>query len=254
MGTIEKTYRIQELLTHHNRYGLTRREISRELGLPKSTCYRLLNELTSYGYVRRNGKTGRYNLGYQHLRYADYILERMEEARVCFPYLEDLHLKTQETAFYAKLSDTVCTDVVLCGFTNTEVSIARGHELPLHASAAGKVILSFLNAAERNMILGDESLSQLTAHTITDREELEEEFSRFHVTGRGFSMEEMNEGINALATPVFARGKGVVGAISLVGWSKNLDKNTLDAYADEFLVSSRKISQKLGGTFPLHLS
>jgi len=253
MKTIEKFHSIQELLVRNNKYGLTRKEISECLELPKSTCYRFLNELKQYGYIRRNNNTGRYYLGYQHLRYADCIMERIEEARVCLPHLERYHQRSDETTFYAKLNERICTDVVLCGFTDTKVSIARGHELPLHASAAGKTILAFLDEVSRYRLLKQAGLPALTEHTITDMEPLLSQLDEVRNTGKGYSLEEMNEGINALATPVFSRGKGVVGAISLVGRSDRLQPEILRSYSYDFLESSRTITEELGGIFPCYL-
>ena len=147
MSTIVKIHEILELLSKNPKTGLSGKEISYFLKLPKSTCYRILSSLKECNYVTQRGPSKLYFLGNAHLKYADIVLDGLDDVAVCLPYLEELHQYTDQTTFYAKFSGSECIDMIVCGHINVEASIARGQSLPFHATAAGKIMLSFLQKA-----------------------------------------------------------------------------------------------------------
>ncbi|MQY77239.1 MAG: winged helix-turn-helix transcriptional regulator [Spirochaeta sp.] len=87
MASIAKIHRILELLRHNCRKGMSNKEISKALGIPPSTCYRILAALKKYDYVCRRRPDMRYYLGYAHLRLAESVIEGMDEAAISLPYL-----------------------------------------------------------------------------------------------------------------------------------------------------------------------
>ena len=144
MPSIEKIHGILELLRLHYRTGLTNKKISETLNIPPSTCYRILASLKKYDYVYQRKSNMRYFLGFVHLRFAESVVEGMDVAAICLPYLEDLHRETEETTFFALHNGKYCIAMEICGHINTRVSVGRGEVMPLHCSASGKVVLAFL--------------------------------------------------------------------------------------------------------------
>src|SRR5438046_10357661 len=59
---VERALNILEAAAHR-RDGLTNSEISRKLGIPKSSASYILRTLERRGYLRRDAETGRYRLG-----------------------------------------------------------------------------------------------------------------------------------------------------------------------------------------------
>ncbi len=250
MPSIDKVHRILELLRQNYRTGLSNKEISRALGIPPSTCYRILASLRKYDYVYQKRPGMRYFLGFVHLRFAEAVVEGMDVAALCLPFLEDLHRETDETTFFALLSGRHCVVMEICGHTNTRVSVGMGEVMPLHAAAAGKAVLAFLPERERVEVLKDLDYPVYTARTIRERAALEAELAAVRATGMAFNEGEFHNGINAMATPIFGSGNRVIGCLAVVGTSVDLDRAQMVEYAEAFLDASVVISAKLGAEFP----
>ena len=86
--------------------------------------------------------------------------------------------------------------------------------------------------------------------TITNKSTLRCELKHIYNEGVAFSFQELNEGINALATPVFDRNNKIYGALQVVGPSDPLTKRQLHEYIKHFLKASMEVTTMLGGTFP----
>lgn len=253
MSTIVKIHEILELLSRNPKTGLSGKEISFFLKLPKSTCYRILSSLKECDYITQRGPSKLYFLGNAHLKYADIVLDGLDDVTACLPYLEELHQYTNQTTFYAKLSGIECIDMIVCGKINVEASIARGQALPLHATAAGKIMLAFLPAETRDKLIGQKELKMYSKFTITNKNTLGAELRRIYNEGVSFSFQELNEGINALAVPVFNERNEIHGALQVVGPADILTGEQLNAYSKHFLESGTEVTSMLGGTFPARI-
>ena len=250
MPSVDKIVKILELLRANHRSGLTNKEISAELEIPPSTCYRILGALKRHDLVYQRRPDLHYFLGFAHMRFAEAVLEGVDVAAVCLPYLEDLHLETDETTFFALLSGHSCVALECCGHINTRVAVGRGEVMPLHASAAGKAVLAFLGGREQAEVLKALEMPSYTNRTIADPAMLAGELAAIRETGVAFNYQEFHNGINAFAVPVFARQGRVIGAIAAVGTSVDLDRQSMEEYAEAFLEASEAISFKLGGSLP----
>lgn len=250
MSTIVKIHEILELLSKNPKTGLSGKEISYFLKLPKSTCYRILSSLKECNYITQRSPSKLYFLGNAHLKYADIVLDGLDDVAACLPYLEVLHQHTSQTTLYAQLSGYKCIDMIVCGKINVKASMARGQALPLHATAAGKIMLAFLPEEVRGNLLEQNELEAYSKFTITDKNNLKYALEQISSEGVSFSFQELNEGINALATPIFNRSNEIHGALQVVGPSDVLTKNQLTKYSNHFLKASMEVTAMLGGTFP----
>ena len=257
MSVLSKSLAILELIQKHNRSGLTNREISLALGLPAPSCHRLLRALQGGDFVRCLGPERRYTLGYAHLRFADSVLECMDEAAVCLPYLEQLHLATEETTFYARFCDTACVTMQICGYINRGVSIGRGEIMPLFCTAAGQAALAFLPERRRRELVRGLDLQARTPNTITDPSRLLRKLRQVRRDGVALNFEEMHRGVNAVAGPIFAANGcadgGLLGAMVIVGPSVDLDGGQMLEYRSPLLRACAEVSETLCGVFPAGL-
>lgn len=253
MPSIDKIHNIFELLRRHYKSGLTNKEISRALNIPPSTCYRILASLRRHDYVYQNKRDSHYSLGFAHLRLAESVIEGMDLAAVCLPYLEELHNQTEETTFFALYNGKHCIAMEICGQINTRVSVGRGEVMPLHCAASGKAVLAFLPEKERDTLLSNLELETYTPETITNVEDLRKNLSSIYTTGVSYNNQEFHRGITALAVPLFGNGNRAIGAITLVGTSIDLDMEQLDEYAPIFVEAAASISGRIGATFPRHI-
>jgi IclR family acetate operon transcriptional repressor len=87
-----------------------------------------------------------------------------------------------------------------------------GRPLPLHCSAAGKVLLAH-GAAE----LADGPLARVAAATIVERDALERELDGVRARGYSTLVDELEDGLSAVGAPVRGADGDVIAAITLAG-------------------------------------
>ena len=250
MPSIGKIHSILELLRENYKTGLTNKEISITLKIPQSTCYRILATLKEYGYVQQKPNDVGYILGFTHLRFAQALTEGMDETAVIDPHLESLHQATERTTVFTMLSGQHCVAMEVRGSVNTRISVGVGEIMSLHCTAGGKSILAFMPKKQREKLISSLDYERKTAATITDIDILRKNLHTIHNSGTSYNLGEANQGINAMATPVFNRNNQVFGALVVVGTSYDLPIETLRSYSGLFHNTGRQITRDLGGHYP----
>ncbi len=192
-------------------------EIGRRLGVHKATASRLLSTLAGRGLVERNPATEKYRLGFGMIHLAGAAMAGMDIIREARPILEDLAERTQETVNLAVLDGDTVLHVDQITSTRSIVSASWvGRRTPLHCTSNGKVLLAFLDDESRERLLAL-PLEPLTKNSITDRDKLRAQLAQVRSRGYAQTIEELEEGLNAVAAPV-RRGDGtVIAAVSVAG-------------------------------------
>src|SRR5205823_4405463 len=93
---VERALNILEAAAHR-RDGLTNSEISRKLGIPKSSASYILRTLERRGYLRRDAETGRYRLGLKILSLGGDAQANLDIADVSLPFMRALEEKIHMT-------------------------------------------------------------------------------------------------------------------------------------------------------------
>ena len=250
MSSVEKVYRILELLRRHYRSGLSNKEISNRLKMPASTCYRLMKYLRQYDFVSQRQVDKRFFLGFAHLRYADAIIGGMDIPAVCLPYLECLHEQTRRTALLSLFSGQHAIVMELCGNIDLLMSIGRGEIMPFHCAASGKAILAFLPEAAQERVLESIDYHVFTARTITDPVILRAQLAEVCATGLAYNIREFHPDTIAVAAPIFKRQNVIVGSMAVVTNADTTDRDKLERDAALLQRSSTEASKALGVSFP----
>ncbi len=183
--------------------GLTGTEVSRQLELPKSTVFLLLQHLRERGVLALDPTTRSYTAGQQLVQLAYRVVGGLQVVRIARPHLESLSLVTGEDAYLAVRQGTqfVYLDKVE-GVQSVQLNLRLGVPRPLHATAPGKLLLAFGPAELLDEMIRERGLPAITRTTITDVDRLREELRRVRRLGYAMSTEENVPGISALAAPV----------------------------------------------------
>lgn len=221
-------------------------ELATKLGTTKGTVFRHLQTLVERGYLAQNASTQRYHMGVR-----SYLLGQAAAGRI------DILSASQEAvrALRDEIGETVVVSAVgsrgLTVLTTTlgksplEIGVRVGSALELHATAQGKVALAFSRQTLMPQ-LRRRGLETLTAHTITDFEELERQIADIRACGYALSPNEDTLGINALAAPVLKGDAEAVGAIAIVGSIQHIGKVPTPQQIDAVLRAAHRISWNLG--------
>ncbi|WP_177230143.1 IclR family transcriptional regulator [Lentzea albida] len=120
-------------------------ELARKAGLPKSTTHRMLGVLCDEGFVRT--AAGRYELTVKvaTLAHSDTDVEPGLYDRV-LPHLTDLHETVKHPVLLVVRDGSVARVVKrVCGSRTAGFATHLGDTLPLHCTAAGKLLLAHVD-------------------------------------------------------------------------------------------------------------
>lgn len=122
---------------------------------------------------------------------------------------------------------------------------AVGGALPANVGGAPKLLLAFQSSAEIERAIG-QGLSRLTPHSITDADAFREELGRIRTQGHVIAVDDVVEGLAAMAAPVRDRDGRVIAAVSLAGLTPHIAGSRAAANLAALLDAARRISQSVG--------
>lgn len=212
-------------------------EIARHLDRSKSGVFKHLNTLTDEGYLVRRGNKYRVGLGIWAL--GRRVLDRFptENAENAVDSLAASVDRTTSLVLYEG-GNAVVTYV---GDVDSGSGIrhAEGDTLPLHATAAGKVILAYAPAETRNRVLEGE-LATFTDETITDPSALRTELGEIRQRRTAIEHGEYARGVESVAAPILRAPEDPVGAIAISGTTDELDGSHVETGIQGLLVSASR--------------
>lgn len=241
--SVDRAITILEILTRAGEAGVT--EVAAELGVHKSTAFRLIGTMEARGIVEQADMRGKYRLGLGLVRMAGSTAARVDIVQVARPLCKQLAAETGETVNIAVLveSSALYLDQI-AGASSLQPHNWVGQRRPLHATSSGKALVAHL---ERREI--DELIPRMEAHTprtVTRRTTLHRHLAEVRERGWAVTVDELEEGITALAAPIRDAHGDVAASVSISGSSLRLGEETREGNVDLLLTAAREISLALG--------
>lgn len=248
--TIERATKILDLVSQSSQ-GVSIRDLSDELKLPKGTVHRLLLSLAYFGYIKQDIKTKKYLLGLKLLELGNLIINQLDLRKLAEPLLKELVESTRETVHMVIIDNN---EVVYIDKIETEQSTGGlkmssmvGARNPAHSSAVGKVLLSYYLDEEIDNFVKEKGLPPKTLRTITDPLQLKEQLITIRNQGYAIDDEENEAGIRCVAAPIFNDKGKAISAISLSGPAFRVTKKLIqDSLKKEIIKTASEISKRLG--------
>jgi DNA-binding IclR family transcriptional regulator len=240
-GLLQRGFAMVEALVKEER-PLTSAEIAELVGLNSSTTHRLLQTLIQIGYVSRDSAKRYY-----------------PTARALFP----ISLYHPLNGLRRAASDELRSLRQTFGFT-TALQIFLGHkrvvleimlgsetfspyfqtevQAPIYATATGKLLLANLSAAERDEVLGPEPYSSHASRTLVTRADLERELKESLDRGYSVTLDEMLQGLSAVAAPIWLSSRRMMGAVVISGPTKFFDPDAVKQISTALMRSAELFS------------
>lgn len=224
---------------------LTLTQISEQVGINKSTVHRLLGTLEKNRFVERDSSTGAYHPGIRLLQLAYLSLENNDLRRLAAPFMHSLCEDIRENANLALLDDTdvVYLDVVESA-QRVKLAATSGQRLPAFCTASGKAILAFSpdEIVKKVLVRG---LPQYTPYTIATHNEFLNNLRQVQKIGFAIAEQELEEGINAVAAPIFNSSNFPIASLSIAGPAYRLTRDRLVEIGPEVVRVSTLIAQEV---------
>ncbi|HLH60779.1 MAG TPA: IclR family transcriptional regulator [Ktedonobacteraceae bacterium] len=220
--TVQIVHRIASVLRAFGSQGLLGiTDLAGATGLPKSTTHRLVTALVNEGLLVQDEDSHKYALSLRVTALGASILSSHTVRRSARPILMELRDATHESVHLAVLEgmEAVIIDTEDSYFVVRAVNVP-GQHLPAHAVSTGKVLLAYQWEVRLREILNHTPLAKYTDRTITDPRLLLEELRSVRSLGYSISCGELEEGIDAVAAPIFDHLGSVVAAVSIGGPSE----------------------------------
>jgi IclR family acetate operon transcriptional repressor len=220
-------------------------ELSRTLGVQKSTVHSLLQTLMARGFVDQNDN-GRYTLGIKLMQLGNICAERLDVRKAANPIMTELAGETGEIVLLAVLSRNELIIIEKIEPQRSFLIIPKlDFTIAVHSTAVGKVLLA---NAEGNIVQAvvERGLRSYTPFTITDLNGLEDELDRVRSQGYAVGCNETIEGVTCIAVPVYNASGEVAAALSV---SSASSAATPDRYGELIRLlkeKARHISDRLG--------
>lgn len=253
LPAVERTVDLIEILSTSD-HDLTLSEISRAIGIPKSSAYYLIQTLLTRGFLFRNRDCRTYSISSR-------IPELFGHSRA----IERLRTALREDLCnLARITRLVATATVRRGAQAVHIEVANpppdkppaslrdwvGRYVDLHCTAQGKIHLAYLAEMEFDRVLRGRSLARFTPQSICSKEDLRAHLAKVRSTGFAFNDEECIIGVRAIAAPIFSDISCVIAAIGVTGSTEDIPSKQVSTIARQVIGVAMETSNRILDRFP----
>lgn len=223
-------------------------ELAERSGLSKSQVSKVLAAFADSGLLVQSPQTRRYAVGARMFALGSRFVTHDRLCREAMPVMREL---VEHTGHSVRLSVLDGDDVLyLLGFEGplfVDTGWRAGTWLPVHSTAAGRVLLAFMEAERAERVLSG-TLRAVTERTLTDRTALRRLVEQGRLRGWCAQRGETTPGLGVIAVPVFGAGQRVTGALSLAFPAHLVTVRDEPVLAAALHDAARVLSQRSGGT------
>ena len=222
-------------------------EIQKALGLPKPTCYRLVQALQDQRLFDVTSD-GKFVIGERLIRIALLGKSDIDVRNVSASHLREAAIRFNETMFLGRFRDGKVE--IIHVETPDDPSRAYIHpglgERPMHACSYSKAMAAFAEPEFQEKILQN-GLQKYTEFTKTTPDAIRAEFEAIRAQGYADCDQEIDLGIASVAAPVMIGNIGAIFSVGAVGPIRRFDKDRRGKIGTELI----GLSEKVGGAIQL---
>lgn len=209
--SVERALHILSCFTIEEK-GLSVKDISTKLSLPKSTVVRILQTLKSQRFIEQDSLTQLYKLGFKVFELGNVYASSIDLRQVALPIMRVLNEETLETVSLNVLDgyNRVCIEKVE---SNQQIRnfVKIGGRSELCYGASGKVLFSYLTIEEQKLTMQQEGLDQ------NQQIMLLEQARQIVKEGYALSLSERIEGLLSISSPILDNKHNIIGGLSISG-------------------------------------
>lgn len=224
--------------------------MAKELKIPRSTVFRLIQTLEHMGFIEKVKNSSNYRLGIGVLTLGFEFLASLEITELARPVLEKLR---DDTGLSAHLVIRDGWDVVflikVTAKTTFSSTINIGTRLPAHATVLGRMILADLSDQELEELYSSKVLPKFSNQTPETLQDLKIILKQDNLLGYAISDAFFENGIGAIATQVRDSSRRVIAAINVTYQNSNVERADIEG---EILAKLLQAAQELSNQMNYH--
>jgi DNA-binding IclR family transcriptional regulator len=236
---VQGTLAVLDLLAAGSPLSLS--EISRELGIAKSTLHRICTVLVERGWAVRD-REGRFDLGIRALRLGSSSAE-LPVVTAFRTVAAEFITRHDETIALAVL-DGVESLFIAIEDTSQPVRLVThvGSKTPAFASASGRVVLASQSPAAVAAMFGGRPLVAPTGRRLNGVAELESILAEVRARGYAENWEETAEGLYAASVPITNDSEITLAALTTLIPISRITRERREAIVADLLASGARLS------------
>lgn len=225
---------------------LSLNQLCSKTGLYKSRVHRLCGTLLATGYLVKTSRSN-YRLGPK-LMVLGKVYEQTNSLRsISAPFMKQLSVDTGQSSALFVIDGTKCICMAReMGFTRLVYAINEGEHMELAPTAAGKILLAYADNDFVDTVLEEADLVKFTPKTIVDEAEIRKELEAIRKNGYAYNIQGREEGVDALAAPIFDFEHKVQAAIAIVGPSHLFKGENNENMLKSLLDVTNEVSRLMG--------
>ncbi len=246
LSSTEKALKILMAFTPYN-HEMGTLELSKKLGIHKSTVSRLLQMLTAQEFLQQNPTTKRYFLGRSAAEIGNTVIKSLNNSLVTIaqPYLAKLVEEVGESVALEQLSGT--NVILACNVeckSHIRFSFSPGEQVPINVAAGSKAILAYCPPEFVDTCLKQKFI-RFNDNTIISKKRYREVLREVQKTGLAYDRGERYEDAHAIATPIFNHEGAPVAAVVIAGPAFRMTLQFLNDAEVPLKKTAAEISQRL---------
>lgn len=245
LNTIKKVEPILDLFTPEQpEWGVT--QIAETLGMPKSNVHAVVSTLSAIGLLTGNAR-GRYRLGWKLLTLSERMRASVDVATHARPVMRRLGEATREQVLLAVLDRDRVLYIERVEGTHPTVRLAGvriGARVPVHCTAAGKVLVADLQPRDARQLLAGQPMLACTSRTIQSVDEYEAELTKVRAQGLAYDHGEAVPDVCCVAAPVYDAYGMVIAALSVSVPGYRFERNAV-GLRDALVTATESLSAQL---------
>ena len=220
-------------------------EISKSLGITRTTTSSMLQSLMQRNYIEKDPDTGKYSIGYKL-----YEMALAYGHKYPFLYAAEEHISSMAEKLKTKINVCVLKPpgvavVILSKDISLLPKMSYGHVLPCYASASGKLLMAYAPRETLERWLDETGLVSYTPNTIIDKSVLFPQLDQIKSQGIACEFEELMIQRCCIAAPIRNISGQVIASVSFSTTREFVEAN-LPMLTENITLLGKSISSKLG--------
>lgn len=250
INSVDKAITVLNCFSNHEPV-LSVGALSKMTGYTLSTVSRLMSTMEARGVVQRVKGHGRYQLGYRIYIWGVLSQARNHLVALARPNMETLRdLCGEEVSLYVVMDGARSCLQRVPSRHALAMTGEVGGRLPLHAGAAGRLLLAYMDEKDRREYVDSTGLERYTPNTFTDASRLQAELVEIRRKGYAISREERELGSFSVVAPVRETAGRVVASLCIAGPLSRFGDDVLQNHLTDVTATAAQISRKMGYDAP----